>query len=1060
MMMRNYFFTSMRRRFLSTFVIGFIIAAGSSALAQQFNPELFKSLHWRSIGPFRGGRTRAVAGVPSQPNVFYIAQVNGGVWKTEDYGHTWTPIFDDQPTGSVGCIAVAASDPNIIYVGSGEGLQRPDLSVGDGIYKSVDAGKTWTHQGLRDGQQIPQIAVDPRDANRILVAVAGHPYAANEERGIFRSSDGGKTFEKVLYKDENVGGADVLFDPKNPDIAYASLWEARQGPWENGAWNGPGGGIFKSTDNGKTWQQLGGGLPAGIVQANLSIAPSNTDRLMASVAVQGGVNLYRSDDAGSTWAIITKDPRPAGRIGGGDLCVTRFDPNNPEVVIVASTVSWKSVDGGKTWAAFRGAPGGDDYQNVWINPNNSDVIILGSDQGAVITPNGGRTWSSWYNQPTAQMYHVSADNAFPYRLCSGQQESGSACVASRGNDGEITFREWHPVSAEEYGYVVADPLDPDIVYGGKLTRYDRRTSQAQNIMPKPFRSADFRVVRTQPVLFSPVDPHLLYFATNTLWKTRDGGRNWDQISPDLTRKTFEVPDTIGKFRSQPTAQPTQRGVIYAVAPSPLDINLIWAGTDDGLIHRTIDGGKTWSDVTPKQLKPWMKVSILDASHFDKNTAYAAINTLRLDDLRPHIYRTRDGGANWTEINNGIPDGEPTDVVREDPERKGLLFAGTERAVHVSFDDGEHWQSLRLNMGATSIRDLIIKGDDLAVGTHGRGFWILDNITPLRQLQDSIVRSPAHLFKPQTAYRVRWNTNSDTPLPPDTPAGENPPDGAMIDFYLGAATSGVVTLEIKDAQGQIVRRYSSNDPVPVDDPALNIPPYWVRPPQKLSNGAGMHRFLWDFHLEPVPGVPPQYPISAVYKNTAPDPTSPWAMPGKYTVVLTAGGKKYEQLLTLVMDPRVKTSTADLAEQYKLSKQLYDEWLTLNSISDHVRQIRGQVTELRAKVSDANLKTKVDAFAEKLQSLAGGGVGFGGGAGGGGGAARVTVASATGRIRNLFNLIEEVDLAPTPQVSGAIPDVLKDSRGIQESWRGISSQDIPALNQELRAANLPIIQVQSR
>jgi len=1056
MMMRNYFFPSTRRRFLSTFVIGLIIAASSSALAQQFNPELFKSLHWRSIGPFRGGRTRAVAGVPSQPNVFYIAQVNGGVWKTEDYGHTWTPIFDDQPTGSVGCIAVALSDPNIVYVGSGEGLQRPDLSVGDGIYKSSDAGKTWTHLGLRDGQQIPQIAVDPRDANRILVAVAGHPYAANEERGIFRSGDGGKTFEKVLYKDENVGGADVLFDPKNPDIAYASLWEARQGPWENGAWNGPGGGIFKSTDNGKTWQQLSGGLPAGIIQSNLAVAPSNTNRLMASVAVQGAVNLYRSDDAGSTWAIITKDPRPAGRIGGGDLCVPRFDPKNPEVVIVASTVSWKSVDGGKTWAAFRGAPGGDDYQNVWINPNNSDVIILGSDQGAVITSNGGRTWSSWYNQPTAQMYHVSADNAFPYRLCSGQQESGSACVASRGNDGEITFREWHPVAAEEYGYVVADPLDPDIVYGGKLTRYDRRTSQAQNIMPKPFRSADFRVVRTQPVLFSPVDSHVLYFATNTLWKTRDGGRNWEQISPDLTRKTFEVPETIGKFRSQPTAQPTQRGVIYAVAASPLDINLIWAGTDDGLIHRTTDGGKTWSDVTPKQLKPWMKVSILDASHFDKNTAYAAINTLRLDDLRPHIYRTRDGGANWTEITNGIPDGEPTDVVREDPERKGLLFAGTERAVHVSFDDGEHWQSLRLNMGATSIRDLIIKGDDLAVGTHGRGFWILDNITPLRQLQDSIVKSSAFLFKPQTAFRVRWNTNSDTPLPPDVPAGENPPDGAMIDFYLGSATSGVVTLEIKDQQGQTVRRYSSNDPVPPDNPALNIPPYWVRPPQKLSNGAGMHRFLWDLHLDPVPGVPPQYPISAVYKNTAPDPTSPWAMPGKYTVVLTAGGKKYEQTLTLVMDPRVKTSTADLAEQYKLSKQLYDEWLALNSVSDQVRRVRGQITELRPRVSDAGLKAKIDAFAEKLQSLAGaGGPGFGGGGGGGAVAARVTVASATLRISNLFNLIEEVDLAPTPQVVAAIPDVVKDSRGIQESWRLINTQDIPALNQELRAAGFPVL-----
>ena len=1055
-MMRNYFFPSTRRRLLSTLVASLIIAASSSALAQRFNPELFKSLHWRSIGPFRGGRTRAVAGVPSQPNVFYIAQVNGGVWKTDDYGHTWTPIFDDQPTGSVGCIAVAPSDPNVIYVGSGEGLQRPDLSVGDGIYKSVDAGKTWIHLGLRDGQQIPQIAVDPRDANRILVAVAGHPYAANEERGIFRSSDGGKTFEKVLYKDENVGGADVMFDPRNPDVTYVGLWEARQGPWENGAWNGTGGGIYKSTDNGKTWRQLSGGLPDNIIQANIAIAPSSPNRLFASLALSPGLMIYRSDDAGETWTKITTDPRPAGRIGGGDLAVLRVDPKNPDVVYSASIVSWKSVDGGKTWTAFRGAPGGDDYQNVWINPNHSEVIILGSDQGAVITANGGRTWSSWYNQPTAQMYHVSADNAFPYRLCSGQQESGSACVASRGNDGEITFREWHPVGAEEYGYVVADPLDPDTVYGGKLTRYDRRTGQAQNIMPKPFRAADFRVVRTQPVLFSPLDPHVLYFATNTLWKTRDGGRNWEQISPDLTRQTFEVPDTIGKFRSQPTAQPTQRGVIYTVAPSPLDINLIWAGTDDGLIHRTIDGGKTWSDVTPKQLKPWMKVSILDASHFDKNTAYAAINTLRLDDLHPHIYRTRDGGASWTEITKGIPENENTDVVREDPERKGLLFAGTERAVHVSFDDGEHWQSLRLNMGATSIRDLIIKGDDLAVGTHGRGFWILDNIAPLRQLQDSIVKSSAHLFKPPTAYRVRWNTNSDTPLPPDVPAGENPPDGAMIDFYLGSAISGVVTLEIKDAQGQTVRRYSSDDRMPPDDPALNIPPYWVRPPQKLANHPGLHRFLWDLHLDPVPGVTPQYPIAAVYKNTAPDPTSPWAMPGKYTVILTAGGKQYEQLLTLVMDPRVQTSTADLAEQFKLSKQLYDEWLALNSISDQVRRIRGQITELRPRVLDANLKAKVDALAEKIQSVAGaGGGGFGGGGGGGGATGRITVTSATGRVRTLFNLIEEVDLAPTPQVVSAIPDVLKDSRGIQESWRLINSQELPALNQELRAAGLPLL-----
>ena len=1057
-MKKNYFFFSMRSRFVATFVLALMIAVMSTlagpVYAQQFSPDLFRSLHWRNIGPFRGGRTRAVAGVPSQPNVFYMAQVNGGVWKTDDYGRTWTPIFDDQPTGSIGCIAVAASDPNIIYVGSGEGLQRPDLSIGDGIYKSTDAGRTWTHLGLRDGQQIPQIAVDPRDPNRILVAVAGHPYGPNEERGIFRSTDGGKTYEKVLYKDDNVGGADVLFDPQQPDTAYAALWEARQGPWENGAWNGSGGGIFKSTDNGKTWRQLSGGLPDGVIQANLAIAPSSTTRVFASIAVPTGPVIFRSDDAGDHWVKITTDARPAGRIGGGDLAVLRVDPKNPDDVYSASVVSWKSSDGGKTWAAFRGAPGGDDYQNVWINPNNTQVIILGSDQGAVITVNGGKSWSSWYNQSTAQLYHVNADNAFPYRLCSGQQESGSACVASRGNDGEITFRDWHPVGAEEYGYVTPDPLDPDIVFGGKLTRYDRRTGQAQNIMPRPFRSADFRVVRTQPVIFSPVDPHLHFFSANTIWKTRDGGRNWEQISPDLTRKTFEVPATVGKFSSQPTAQPTQRGVVYAVAPSPLDVNLIWAGTDDGLIHLTTDGGAHWSDVTPKQIGPWQKISILDAGHFDNNTAYAAVNTLRLDDLRPHIYRTHDRGATWTEITNGIPDNENTDVVREDPQTKGLLFAGTERAVYVSFDDGDHWQSLRLNMGASSIRDLIIKGDDLCVATHGRGFWILDNITPLRQLEASLTKAPAVLFRPQTALRVRWNLNTDTPLPPDVPAGENPPDGAMIDYYIGSGTSGPVTLEVKDEAGQVVRRYSSADPLPTPDPALNIPPYWVRPMQKLAAEPGMHRFLWDMHYAPVPGLQPEYPIAAVYRNTAPEPTSPWAMAGKYTVTLTVGGKSYQQPLTLVMDPRVKTSNTDLAEQYKLSKLLYDEWLLLNPISESVKRIRDQIAELQKQTAAGDLKTHIDAFAEKLQAFSGA---VGPGAGGAAAPAQVTLSTTAGRVKTLFSVIQEVDLAPTPQAAVAVPEVVKDSHTVQEKWLTIKSQDIAALNLELRAAGLPVIEV---
>jgi len=1025
--------------------LAFVIGAAQFTSAQQVNPDLFRSLHWRSIGPFRGGRTRAVAGVPSQPNVFYIAQVNGGVFKTIDYGHTWTPIFDNQPTGSVGCIAVATANPNVIYVGSGEGLHRPDLSVGDGIYKSIDAGQTWTHLGLRDGQQIPQIAVDPRNADRLLVAVAGHPYGPNEERGIFRSTDGGQTFQKVLYKDENTGGADVLFDPTNSDIAYASLWEAREGPWENGSWNGSGGGIFKSTDGGKTWKKLAKGLPEGIIQANLAISFSSPNRLIASVASAGVVNLYRTDDAGESWAVATTDSRPAGRIGGGDLSVPRIDPKNPDVVIVASTVSWKSIDGGKTWTAFRGAPGGDDYQNVWINPNNPEIVLLGSDQGAVITVNGGQTWSDWYNQSTAQLYHVSADNAFPYRLCGGQQESGSVCISSRGNDGEITIRDWHPVAAEEYGYVVADPLDPDIVYGGKLTRYDRRTGQAQSILPKPFRSPDFRLVRTEPVVFSPVDPHILYFAANTLWKTNDGGRNWQQISPDLTRKTFEVPESIGKYRSQPTAAPTQRGVIYAVAPSPLDINLIWAGTDDGLIHQTTDGGARWTEVTPKQLKPWQKISVLEASHFEKGVAYAAVNTIRLDDLHPHIYRTRDSGASWTEITSGIPANENVNVVREDTERKGLLFAGTERAVYVSFDDGDNWQSLRLDMAASSVRDLIVKGDDLAVATHGRGFWILDDITPLRQIDAQTEAAHATLFRPQTAMRVRWNLNTDTPLPPDFPAGENPPDGAVIDYFLNFATTGIVGLEIRDDAGQVVRRYSSADPVPQVDPMLAIPPYWLRAVQVLSGQPGAHRFLWDLHYQPVPGVRASYPISAVFRNTAPDDTSPWVLPGRYTVELTANGTIHKQTLNVRMDPRVKTPAADLVQQFKLSKQLYDEWLSLGAATEKITGISKRLSELREARSD--FSNDAILLEIKLRGLLGGGENRRPDP-----ASTVSLTSTTTRVRTLFNILQEVDVAPTPQATVAIADVAKDAQSLLERWQAIRTGEIEALNQKLKSAGL--------
>jgi photosystem II stability/assembly factor-like uncharacterized protein len=913
----------------------------ASARAQALDPSLYSGLRWRMIGPHRGGRTKAVVGVPQEAGLFYAGFVNGGVWRTTDFGRTWVPIFDDQPTGSVGALAVAPSDPDVIYVGSGEGMQRPDLTTGDGIYKSTDGGETWTHLGLRDGQQIPQIIVDPSDPQRVFVAVLGHPYGPNEERGVFRSTDGGRSFEKVLYKDEDTGAAEVAFDPSDPRTVYAVLWEARQGPWENGVFSGPGSGLFKSTDGGTSWRRIGEGLPTGeegLGRIGIGIAPSEPSRIYAIVSAParlGGV--YRSDDAGERWRRIHTDSRLWGR--DGDFNEVKVDPQDPDVVYVANIVTWKSTDGGFTFDAFRGAPGGDDYQRIWIHPRDPRIIALAADQGVIITVNGGETFSSWYNQPTAQFYHVTTDNAFPYRVCGGQQESGSACVSSRGNDGQITFGDWHPVGVEEYGYVAPDPLNPDIVYGGKVTRFDRRTGDRQNVTPAALRGGDYRTVRTQPILFSPADPHTLFFASNTLWKTRDGGHSWEQISPDLTRTDSLVPPNVGKYASSPEALARHPGVIYTIAPSYLNERWIWVGTDDGLIHVTSDGGESWRDVTPPELRahPWSKISIMDAGRFDTLTAYAAVNTFRLDDLRPHIYRTHDGGRSWTRIVNGIPDGGVTNVVREDPVRMGLLYAGTEQAVYVSFDDGEYWSSLRQNMPATSIRDLVVKDNDLVVGTHGRSFWILDDVSPLRELGAGTAPEAAVLFEPGEAWRVRWNRWTDTPLPQEEPAGENPPDGAILYYWLGTAPRAPVVLEIRDENGGVVRRYASDHPPEEPLEGQNVPPYWIRPFQPLSAEVGMHRFIWDLHYPPPEGVRFSYPISAIHGNTAPVPTGPWVLPGQYTVRLTVDGRELTQPLTVRMDPRVDTPAAALREQFRLSMELYDgmAWLTEAAAQDEDR-----------------------------------------------------------------------------------------------------------------------------
>jgi photosystem II stability/assembly factor-like uncharacterized protein len=950
---------------MKTRLLLFLLLSVVVSHAQTIDPIYFNSMKWRMIGPHRGGRTVGAVGVPQQPNVFYIGVNNGGVWKTTDYGRTWVPIFDDQPTGSIGDVVVAPSNPNVIYVGTGEGLQRPDLSVGDGIYKSTDAGKTWTNLGLKDALQIGGLAIDPKNENRVFVAALGHPYGPNTERGVYRTLDGGKTWDRVLYKDENTGAIQVTIDPNNSNIVYADLWAARQGPWENGAWQGPESGLYKSADGGTTWTKLTKGLPTveqGLGRIGFCIAPSNSNRMYATVDAPQLGGLYRSDDAGESWTRMSEDGRLWGR--GSDFAEVKVDPKNADIVYSANVVTWKSTDGGKTWKAFRGAPGGDDYHRIWINPNDPNIILLASDQGAIITVNGGQTFSSWYNQPTAQFYHVSTDNEFPYNVYGGQQESGSVGVASRGNDGQITYREWHPVGVEEYGYVAVDPLDPNIIYGGKITKFDRRTGQTQNIAPEAVRSGKYRFLRTAPVLFSPTDPKTLYFAGNVLFKTTTGGLSWEVISPDLSRETWDISESIGIYRTEDMKTMRRRGVIYTVAPSPIDGQTIWAGTDDGLIHVTNDGGKNWKNVTPPALKSWSKVSILEASHFDLNTAYAAVNSIRLDDQRPHIFKTTDGGATWQEIVRGLPN-DPINSVKEDPQIKGLLFAGSERAVYASFDDGNNWQSLRFNMPATSIRDLVIKDDDIVVGTHGRSFWILDDITPLRQWSSEVASSPSILYKPQTAYRVRYSLYTDTPVPQEEPAGQNPPDGAIINYFLRDPQQSVV-LEITDSKGNLVRAFSSKDK-PYEIPDVNIPEYWIRPQQILSGERGSHRFVWDLHYAPL-DVPPSYPISAVYGNTAPSATSPWVMPGTYTIKLKVGDQVYTQPLTVKMDPRVKTSSVELQQQHDFSVRVYESRM---KILDALTQINKKQTELAQQIVKAKgaQLTRLNEFKQQLASVKG-------------------------------------------------------------------------------------------
>ncbi len=937
------------RRF---FVGAVIVLSLSSAATAQINPDIFNGLKWRCIGPFRGGRAVAASGVPGGGSTFYFGGVDGGIWKTDNAGSTWTPLFDSQPVASIGALAVAPSDPNVIYAGTGESDIRSDLASGDGIYKSSDGGKTWQNTGLKDTRQISRIMVDPADPNTVFVAALGHAYGPNEDRGVFRSTDGGQTWQKVLYKDPQTGAADLSLAPDNPKVLFAAMWEAHRPPWSTYApLAGPNSGLYRSTDGGSTWQQItGNGFPEGqLGRIGVAIAPGTRGKRIYAVieADPKRAGLYRSDDGGDSWTRVNSDSRVASR--GWYFNSITADPNDPDVVYDPNVAFYKLSDGGKTLSIVRGAPGGDDYHQVWIDPANSAHMVLASDQGTSVSLDAGKTWSTWYNQPTAQFYHVITDNDFYYHVYGAQQDSGTAATVSRTDHGEIDLRDWFTIGGSESGYIAPDPKDPNIFYisgtYGELARMDRRMLQGQNIQPSPLpgnfgaeiNGRKYRDPWTPVLVFSPAQPNALYYGTQYVMKTLDGGLHWQTISPDLTGAK---PSTDQKTSKDPTLDErieSGYGVVYTIAPSPLSASEIWAGSDTGFVHVTRDGGKNWSDVTPPGLGGWSKISLIEASHFASGTAYAAVDRHRLDDQKPYLLRTRDGGKTWQPIVNGIAPNAFVRAVREDPKKRGLLFAATEFGVYVSFNDGDQWMPLQLNLPVTSVRDMVIHGDDLVIATHGRSFWILDDIAPLRQIGASATDAD-RLYRPARAFRISSDRFTSTPVPPDEPQAENPARGAYIDYYLRTGTSDPVLLDILDTQGKIVRHFSSQEHPPKWPANIPIAPRWFPKPQTLSGEPGMHRFIWDL----------RYGSSG--DNTPGDDDSeeeswvgPSVMPGVYRVKLTMNGQAFTEPLQVSMDPRSPVTPAELALQFHWAQQAFDHMVRARKAILQVQGLQARLTK---------------------------------------------------------------------------------------------------------------------
>ena len=1015
----------------------FALFALTVSLGAQVPGSLFDGLRWRMIGPFRGGRSIAATGVSGDPNTFYFGSVGGGIWKTTNAGLTWSPIFDEQHVASIGAIEVAPTNSSVIYAGTGEADIRSDMSQGDGLYKSTDAGKTWRNIGLRDSHQIGRILIHPTNPDIVYVAALGHAYGPNAERGVYRTTDGGRTWQKVLDKGPDIGATDLALDPENPQVIYAAMWQARRPPWSvYGPLEGPGSGLYKSTDGGDHWSQLSGnGLPEGAWRrSGIAIARGTRgQRVYALIDAASGSGLFRSDDAAKTWTRISTDPRIDSR--AWYFSGITVDPRNPDVVYVPNVAVYRTTDGGKNFTVLKGAPGGDDYHYLWIDPADSSRMILASDQGINISTDTGASWSSWYNQPTAQLYHVITDNQFPYNVYGSQQDSGTAVVPSRTNHGLIAEYDRLSVGGAEAGNIAPDPKDPNIVYVsdtyGTLNRFDKRTAQGQNITPWPapafgvdISQRKYRFPWTAPLVFSPVD-NALYYGSQYVLKTTDGGLNWKEISPDLTGADGKSNQSApGVNLSIENAKARGYGVVYSIAPSPMNAQLIWAGSDTGLIHLTRDAGKTWTNVTPPGLSDWSKITTIEASHFNAGAAYAAVDRHRLDDNKPYLYRTRDYGKSWAPIANGIEAPSFLNAVREDPVRKGLLYACTETGVFVSFDDGDHWQSLQLNLPTVSVRDLVIHGNDLVIATHGRSFWILDDMSPLRAVDPKIAASDAFLYQPATSMRMNRESFQGTPLPPEIPKAQNPPDGAIIDYYLKSVSAGEVTLEILDTKDQVVRRYSSSEHPIAGRGRQAVADIWIVPPPSLTARAGMNRFVWDLRYSTASGA-------AGDPENAQAARGPQALPGTYQVRLTVAGQRFTQPLKVVLDPRSTATPADLAKQFDLGIKTSGELKRAVEATQQIGTLRRRLADAKTKASgNAALLASIASVDADADKISGGGLN-----------------AVRAQLNAVLNVVDSADRTPPAQAYALFEQASRDLATQLAAWNSLQSGKLTELNRSL-------------